>query len=95
MQSIASLGKSLPGLPCSDLAETSEDINWLSKSVKKVSDGLFTYMKAPEHYYVMERIGHDNKSHWQRYCDQQHQAYNKVAISHALACSKAVWFATF
>lgn len=50
MESLASYGKSLSGSSSQGLVAAGNDVKYSSKSVKQISDGLFTYMKELGHY---------------------------------------------
>ena len=89
MESLASYGKRLSGSSSQGLAATSNDVKCSSKSVKKISDGLFTYMKESGHCYVMERVDHDGQCQWEKYGRQQTHVFNQAAVRRAIAKSKA------
>lgn len=95
MQSLTSMSSASPccyqSCHQSAVAMNTYNSEWLAKSVRKVSEGLYTYMKEPGLFYVMEKVNSDNVSHWRRYSDYQIQAAcdHKQVRQHNLECFKA------
>ncbi|WP_257296126.1 hypothetical protein [Endozoicomonas sp. YOMI1] len=90
MQAVASTIESLRcAHQSAELATCPNNSQWLTKSVTKVSDGLYTYMKEPDLVYVMEKVDSESMVHWWKYSDDEITVANRAVCRHSFKSEKA------